>query len=296
MELVNILISTYNGEQYIEKQIESIIKQTYPSIKIYIRDDGSTDKTLDILQKYSNDERITVIQGDNVGFGSSFMQLLDMAAEGEYWAFCDQDDIWDDCKVKNAVEKLRTMEYNEPNMYFHNFYLTDENMNIIGVYSNRISGYSFQMAITECLHMGFATVINKTLRDLMLKGDIMNLRSHDWWAELIVMEFGNVYTDDYIGAMHRRLDSSLSSSSLKSRVKWFFSALKGNSEICNLTRQFKIVFEDKMNEKDRKVLSWFDNSRYNLIVALKKCFYYKRWRSSIISELVVRILMLVGKI
>lgn len=296
MKLVNILISTYNGEKYIREQIDSLLNQTYRNIKIYVRDDGSKDKTLDILHEFSEKNQIILIEGQNAGFGSSFMQLLKLAEEGDYWAFCDQDDVWDSEKIGNAVKYLNQVDERTPNMYFHNFSLTDENLNVTGQYRNRISNYSFQMAITECLHMGFATVINKELRRLMLKGDVMKLRSHDWWAELIVMEFGSVYTDDYIGAKHRRLDISLSSTGLKSRIKWFFGALKGNSEIQNITEQFLSVFGEEMKENDRKILKWFVSEKYNLVKAFKKSFYIRRWRTSMASELVVRFLMLVGKI
>lgn len=296
MKLVNVLVSTYNGEKYIEEQLNSILEQTYPNVKIYVRDDGSNDQTVTILRQYQEREQITLYEGKNVGFGSSFLQLLLLAEEGDYWAFCDQDDIWDVHKIANAFKRLEAMPDNEPNMYFHNFLLADESMNVLGTYHNRIPNYSFQMAITECLHMGFATVINRELRALMLKGNIMALPSHDWWAELIAVEFGNIYTDDYIGAKHRRLDSSLSSSGLTSRVKWFFGALKGNSEINELARQFYDIFGDEMQQRDKKVLSWFVSEQYSFVKSLKKAFYIGRWRTSLVSELVVRCLMLIGKI
>ncbi len=296
MELVNVLVSTYNGEKYIREQLDSILGQTYGNIAVYVRDDGSSDGTVAILKEYEKKEGIHLVVGSNAGFGSSFMQLLQLAEVGDYWAFCDQDDIWDNHKLEKAVAALRTLPEKEPNMYFHNFSLADEHMEITGTYRNRISQYSFQMAITECLHMGFATVVNRNLREMMLKGDVMTLPSHDWWAELIVMEFGHVYTDDYIGAAHRRLDTSLSNNGLGSRIKWFFGALKGKSEIDELSRQFLQAFGEEMKPADRKILEWFVTKHYNPVKALKKAFYIRRWRTSMASELVVRCLMLAGKI
>lgn len=296
MKQVNVLISTYNGEKYIEEQLNSILKQSYSNIKIYVRDDGSDDETYNIINRLNENNQIVIIKGTNVGYGSSFMQLLEIAKEGDYWAFCDQDDVWDTKKIENAVNRLEQMDEKKANMYFHNFELTDEQLNKTDVYRNKIKGYSFQMAITECLHMGFATVINKELRRLMLLGDVSKLRSHDWWAELIVMEFGNIYTDDYIGAKHRRIESSVSSNALQSRIRWFIGALKGKSEIGNITNQFMETFGKEMNQKNRKILNWFVFERYSFIKSLKKCFYIKRWRTSFASELTVRFLMLVGKI
>lgn len=296
MELVNVLLSTYNGEKYIKEQLVSVINQTYEKVKIYVRDDGSNDGTISLLRKFQKDNKIVLLEGENVGFGRSFMHLLQYAEDGDYWAFCDQDDVWDQYKLEHAVEKLRSMHQKEPNMYVHNFLVTDENLKPTTVYQNNIPDYSFQMAITECLHMGFSAVINSEFRALMLKGNIEKLPSHDWWAELIAMEFGNIYVDDYIGAKHRRLDNSLSKNNLKNRLRWLNRALRGGSEIPDITREFIYIFGDEMREADKKVLSLFVTERYNMVNSLKKSFYRKRWRTSIASELVIRFLMLIGKI
>ena len=293
---VNVLISTYNGELYIEDQINSILNQTYSNIKIYVRDDGSTDNTLNILKNYEADGKIQLIKGNNKGYGPSFLELLNIASEGDYWAFCDQDDVWRKNKIERAIVGIQKLDLNKPALYFHNYVLTDENLKNPKRYLNKMPKYLFSMAITQCIHMGFATLINDKLRDMMLRVDGDKLCSHDWWAELIVMEFGNVYTDDYIGAKHRRLDISISSSGMKARVKWFKKALGGNAEIKNLTNEFYREFSGEMNKHDRKILSWFVSEKYNFLKSVKKAFYIHRWRSSFSSELVVRFLMLIGRI
>lgn len=293
---VNVLISTYNGEKYIEEQIDSVLKQTYDNIKIFIRDDGSKDGTLSILRRYQSENKIILIEGENIGYGRSFMRLLKQTKEGDFWAFCDQDDVWDEKKIQNAIEKITTLPMDKPAMYFHNFSVTNEKLEQQYIYRNQIPGYAFPMAITECLHLGFATVINKNLRKKMLRVDVDKLTTHDWWAELLVMEFGNVYVDDYIGAKHRRLDVSVSSDNLSTRLKWLIRALKGNAEISNITSLFLAEFGTEMQEKDRKILQWFVGDRYSLIKSLKKTFYFHRWRSSFSSEIVVRFLMVIGKI
>lgn len=296
MKQVNVLISTYNGEKYISQQIDSILSQTYPEIKIYVRDDGSKDQTVSVLQNYCEKGMIQLLRGTNIGYGPSFLQLLMKAKDGDYWAFCDQDDVWHPDKIQRAVEVLDHMADDSANMYFHNFVLTDENLDEIGTYRNRIPGYEFSMAITECLHMGFATVINRSFRELMLQGDIEHICTHDWWAELVAMEFGNVYTDDRILAKHRRLGSSVSEGNLKNKIRWFQKAWKGNAEISNITTEFQRVFGDVMNRRDKEILSWFAEDNNQVQNSFRKCFYRKRWRSGLVSEVTVRFLMLFGKI
>lgn len=293
-EIVNVLISTYNGEAYIAEQIDSILAQTYSPVRIYVRDDGSKDQTLQVLKGYG--DKIKVLRGKNVGYGRSFLALLKKAEEGSYWAFCDQDDVWEPHKLEKAVAKLRRMPKDKPCMYFHNFSITDEKLKVQSLYHNRLPGYCFSMAITECLHLGFATVMNRELRQLMLRADMKHISTHDWWAELIAMEFGRIYTDDYVGAKHRRIDASVSSSNLSTRIRWFKKALKGNAEICNMTSMFLKEFGNEMKPEDRRVMEWFVSDHYSLSKSLHKAFYGHRWRSSLSSELVVRFLMLIGRI
>lgn len=293
---VNVLVSTYNGEKYLNDQIDSILDQTYPNIEIFIRDDGSNDRTREIIKKYELYDNIVFFQGKNVGYGPSFLELLRVSSEGDFWAFCDQDDVWEKDKIEKAIIGIKKLDQTKPALYFHNYVLTDEELNEQSKYIETMPDYSFPMAITQCIHMGFATLINRKLRDEMLRVDGKNICSHDWWAELIVMEFGEVYYDNYIGAKHRRLDISISSNGIKSRIKWFKKAMGGNAEIKNLTRVFLDEFSEEMDSKDRKILEWFVFSKYNFFKSIKKAFYPHRWRTSFSSELALRFLMLMGRL
>ncbi len=296
MKRVNVLMSTYNGQDYIKEQIESILNQTYHNIKLYVRDDGSTDCTIDILQCYEQQNKIVFIKGNNVGYGASFMQLLLEAEDSDYWAFSDQDDVWDREKIERAVMQLEKMDQDMPAMYCHNYYITDQKLQITGKSNFIQEDYPFYKAITECVHLGFATVINRKLREMMLLAKGRVLISHDWWAELIATEFGTIYVDSYMGAWHRRLENSVSGGDLTSRFKWLWNSLKNETEIHNLTENFWVVFQNKMKNKDKIILSWFVSEKYNLDKALRKVFYYRRWRSGLASEVVVRFLMLIGRI
>ncbi len=296
MKQVNVLISAYNGEKYICEQVESILRQSYPEIHIYIRDDGSSDHTLKVLEKYKDNDRITVIPGKNMGYGGSFLELLSVAEEGDYWAYCDQDDVWLEGKIEAAVKWLDQQDTNKPCMYHSAYYNTDENLNITDTVTSPQKEVNFIGCITHCVHMGFSDVINRKLRELVLKGDRTKLITHDWWTELVVMEFGTVYFDDTPLTKHRRLDSSISVGSFSARWRWFKKALNGNAEIETTTKEFMRVFENNMKEQDQKVLSWFVNDRYSFPDAIRKVFYPHRWRPSMSSELVMRFLMLIGKI
>ena len=299
---VNVLLSAYNGEKYITEQVDSIVRQDYPNLEIYIRDDGSSDRTLDLLKackkENSKGRNIHIYSGKNVGYGPSFLWLLRRSSQGDYWAFCDQDDVWMEDKIRRGVSWMEEQkDRKESALLYHSAFLeTDERLSVKGIYlpEDRDS-YCFQKAITECMHMGFSSLLNRKLRELAVRGPVREIVSHDWWVELIVMEFGRACFDPIPSSFHRRLDSSQSSRALSARAKWVFKALTKESEIRNLTRAFMSVFREDMSKEDRDLLALF-SPPYTFSKALKKSGYPARWRTSLSSELVLRMLMLLGRI
>ena len=140
-----VLMSTYNGEPYIREQLDSIVKQKDVSFKLLIRDDGSSDRTPEILSEYSrNYDNIDFINRDNIenkGFNRSFLSLLEEGLKREkkckYFAFADQDDVWFENKLKSALDYINFKndksgtKDNALLYYYANKYWTDENLNII---------------------------------------------------------------------------------------------------------------------------------------------------------------------
>lgn len=118
---VVILMSTYNGEKYIEEQLESLLNQTYSDIKIFIRDDGSKDRTKEIIKQFlQKSKNIFLIEGENIGFINSFFELLNISDTADYYAYCDQDDVWMEDKIERAVKFLEKSDSNKPVLYFSN--------------------------------------------------------------------------------------------------------------------------------------------------------------------------------
>lgn len=302
MMRVNILISTYNGDKYIKEQIDSILNQTYSNICIYIRDDGSIDNTVSIIQKSYWKEieqgKIILLEGKNRGYRYSFVELLKIAQDGDLWAFCDQDDIWYKNKISWAVEWMLNQNNKEIPLLFHSSYeLYDEQKKkITGAYKPPEYKIDFRRAITDCVYQGFSIVMNKELRIYLLRCNIENNFSHDWMAGLIVEAFGEACFDARIAALHRRVIESQSGMSLKKRFSWMIQVLKGNSDIKNTACEFYRVYKNELEEEKKEMIRWFLLEKYNLAKAVKKAFYPKRWRQSISSEIVMRALMLIGKI
>ena len=107
MEKVDVLLATYNGEQYLQEQIESILNQTYTDFRLLISDDGSKDKTIDIVEEYAKkDDRIIIFkQNENMGVVKNF-EFLMKQVQSKYFMFSDQDDIWKKDKIEKSVKKI----------------------------------------------------------------------------------------------------------------------------------------------------------------------------------------------
>ena len=108
MKKIAVLMCTYNGEKYLKEQIDSIQNQKGVSVFIYVRDDGSKDKTIDILEEYQQKGGLKWFRCKNVGPAVGFMELLYQTARNDfdYFAFSDQDDIWLETKLLNATERI----------------------------------------------------------------------------------------------------------------------------------------------------------------------------------------------
>lgn len=87
---VQVVMSTYNGEKYLKEQIDSILSQEGVDVRLYIRDDGSSDRTTDILASYQEHKNVKIEKGNNLGFAKSFLTALDECDEADYYAFSDQ--------------------------------------------------------------------------------------------------------------------------------------------------------------------------------------------------------------
>ena len=103
---ITVIISTFNGEEYIKEQIDSLLRQEGVSVRINVRDDGSDDNTISIINSF-NDSRIRVFSShENLGPARSFLSLLKDCEESSYYAYCDQDDYWKPKKLITAINML----------------------------------------------------------------------------------------------------------------------------------------------------------------------------------------------
>lgn len=298
---VAVLISTFNGEKWIKDQLDSIINQTYKNVKIFVRDDGSTDGTLNILRNYAQKDKIVLEEGKNIGYIKSFLKVLEDAKGFKYYAFCDQDDIWMDFKIQRAVEKLNKKNNEKALMYFSDYDYYDSEMNFQEHFKGYKKGPSFINAIVDAITLGTCSVINENAKELILESGRKNICSHDWWTYFVCAGMGEIIYDRIATIKYRRHENNVSAcgkSFIKLQVYRIKNFIFGDyfKMVKSQILQYNKFFYDRLPEENKKILSLFTNEKYSLKIALKKVFYPKMFRQNIIDEIMLRFMFLIGKI
>lgn len=194
---IMVLLSTYNGEKYISEQIESVLCQQGVDVHIVARDDGSQDETINILKRISTLDNITVIEGQNIGVVGSFFTLMHEAVchNIDYFAFCDQDDVWKNDKLKVATDIL-SGHGNEPALYMSSFQMVDENLHSIQTNMSR-PNISVEGAIASNCATGCTMVFNKKLLEKSLISNYDDALMHDYWMYMVcLLTGGYIYYDE----------------------------------------------------------------------------------------------------
>ena len=224
MESVMILLSTFNGERYIEEQLDSLLAQENVNLQILVRDDGSKDNTRRILCKYAAlHPNIKLLLEDNCGAEESFNRLCRYAIEEyshEYFAFCDQDDVWDKDKLSIAMDRLKDIPSQVPQLYFSNLLLVDERLTPLGMmYQTGQVNLSKYMTLMQIFTYGCTCVFNKKALELYcLCGK--NLVYHDNWIFVLCQLFGEVVYDDDSHLKYRQHNSNLSEHKINGYAKF----------------------------------------------------------------------------
>lgn len=182
---VQVVMSTYNGEKYLKEQIDSILSQEGVDVRLYIRDDGSSDRTTDILASYQEHKNVKIEKGNNLGFAKSFLTALDECDEADYYAFSDQDDVWEKDKLSTAIEILEEESQSTPLLYCSALQRVDENLNPLHVQSYHGLRINLPSMLTRGRLAGCTFVFNNTLRNLVKNSSQIEMHaSHDSWVLL----------------------------------------------------------------------------------------------------------------
>lgn len=198
---IDILLSTYNSQDYIDDLLNSLLAQTYKNWSLIVRDDCSTDDTIAILNdfKKANSTKLIVINNDGQALGpkKSFEKLLENSSS-DYIMFCDHDDYWLPNKIQDSLKQIHELKKNNPNqpaLVFTDLTVVDQYLNIIHssfwkyskVNPNNIFN-TYKLLINNPAP-GCTFIFNAAVKKLVLPFP-EQARMHDWWIALKVSESG----------------------------------------------------------------------------------------------------------
>ena len=204
MEEILVLMATYNGEKFLKYQIDSILAQEKVKVSILVRDDGSTDNTTLILESYQKNGKLRWYQGNHLNVQNGFYELMQQAGKSnfQYFAFSDQDDVWDKDKLYIGISNIKNIDKSA--LYYCGQKLVDENLNLIGNHElNKERSLETRFILSD--FAGCTGVFNKQLLDEVLLYKPTYMLMHDTWILKVCLCIGgSVIVDPKTHMMYRQ--------------------------------------------------------------------------------------------
>lgn len=239
--LVAIFLCTYNGAGFLAQQLDSIESQTHQNWVVVASDDGSSDQTLEILQQYQAKwptGKLTIRRGPQKGFCQNFLFLAcDPQIKADYYAFCDQDDVWLPAKLEVAIGNIITNQsVDVPYLYCGRTKYVNENLKPCGMSPLFVFPPSFRNALVQSIAGGNTMVFNQSAKNLIEKVGAVDVPSHDWWLyQLISGVEGMVFYDKVPQLLYRQHEFALvgGNNSFSARMERIWMLLQGRFQNWN---------------------------------------------------------------
>jgi len=296
---VEVLLATFNGELYLEEFLESLARQEGVRIFLRVSDDGSIDRTLDILRSFRNRfESCTICAGPSQGPSKNFFSLIEKSTY-EFVALADQDDIWLPHHLISAIKRLsKTPQL--PSLTFSSVTEFSQESNNGSVWPVRFPGSDIRTIVTENLARGCTFVLNSKAIDLIKLYQPEKAIMHDWWILLLIHSSGNVTWSTKPEVRYRIHQNNAvgSSPSFKVRISRFFNNLKARdwlviNQADELLSNYKwSISSQKSHELGsflRDIKSPLLTGRLHLVIS------NLRFRSNFLDEFAVRVAFLLQR-
>lgn len=292
MRKVCILLGTYNGEKYLREQLDSIYAQDYKNLFVFVRDDGSKDSTIQILEEYKNEYGLQYLKGENIGAFPNFIELIRLAPKSDYYAYADQDDVWLEDKISKAIMKIERKDTNKPTLYFGSHIAVS--MNLEKLPNGKLKDFkeieNLALGTMRNICQGSTCVFNNCLMKELKKMPKNISVAHDWWTYLVCMSLkGNIIADNEAYLLYRQHDSNVlgANITLRNRIirrsKMIFG--KRTHEREYMCRNLLEIYGEKLDEKTyntlKEVTDYRSSWRTTLQLLTNKDFYKGGWEYSI---------------
>jgi hypothetical protein len=279
---VAILMCTKNGAKFLSEQLKSIAEQTHTNWTLFASDDGSTDQSKDILERFGQErlQRVIVRNGPKKGVCANFLSLAtDPTIDGDYFAFSDQDDVWHPEKLRRALNWLTSVPNGIPGLYCSRTELISVDGQACGLSPLFTRPPAFENALVQSLGGGNTMVFNHSTKKLLERVGNLDVVLHDWWLYQLVSAAGGMIRYDprpmlkYRQHQHNLIGSNLGWHARFIRIQMMFGGRFHDWNATNIAALNGIP-EDLMKPHNRAVLMLF--AKATSASLLKRLIYLKR--------------------
>jgi glycosyltransferase involved in cell wall biosynthesis len=304
---ITVVMTTYNGEAYVEEQLTSILKGDFKDFSIHVYDDGSTDGTRAILERYAAayPEQVQIFfNPQNKGVIRNFMEGAALS-DSPYLMFADQDDVWLFDKLKKSLAAIKKEEESVgsqvPVVVFTDATVVDENLSVLAASfhkSNHLNTKKLTLSrlLMENKVIGCTMIINRAMQKRLMPYPV-GLRMHDWWIGLIGVALGRIsYLPESTLLYRQHGKNVVGSKNFGNYVKKRVSALGEQRKALEKTEgqaaAFFAAFEPELSQKEKEVLKAF--------ASLKTAGFFKKryllirygfWKTGVLRNIGVFLLI-----
>ena len=255
-EKVLVLMASYNGEKYIEEQLTSLFAQEGVEVELLVRDDGSTDSTREILDRWAQSHPVKWYTGGHLGAKYGFLELTQKAvsSDANFFAYCDQDDVWDRNKLQLALDQLKTADPGRPAMYYCGQRLVDARLQLLSIHKmnpkRTLPGRFVFGDVAGC-----TAAFNRPLLELVASYTPSYLRMHDLWTMKICAAVGGqVFVDPEPHISYRQHGNNVVglSNSVPAKVRRF--KMYCRHDITSQMEQLKQGYGDRLCDEYRALI------------------------------------------
>lgn len=293
---VLILLSTYNGAEFLPELLGSLDAQSLQDFHLRVRDDGSTDGTLAILDEYALRRPASVERGAHVGVPESFFRALDDAdPAADFFAYCDQDDVWLPEKVARAVACLSRADPAVPAPYCSALTPVDAQLEPIGKPRTCTKALDFRNALVENQVSGCTMMFNRAARELLTRGMPRVALMHDHWAYLVVSAFGAIHFDPEPSLLYRQHARNTVGMprGLWSRAR-NFQKRRGMSPLFAQAEEFRALYGGALDAVRLAALDRFLASRQTPSRRLRYALRADTYRHRLVDDVAHRVMVALG--
>lgn len=300
---VAILLCTMQGQHYLHEQLDSILQQTHSAWSIWASDDGSDDGTHAILEDYRarlGDSRFSIHAGPAEGFVANFLSLVCNASiTADYYAFSDQDDVWNADKLARALAWLGSVPRHIPALYCSRTCYVDASNQAIGASPLFARPPGFANALVQSIAGGNTMVLNDAARNLLrLAGADANVASHDWWAYMVISGCGGqVFYESEPTVRYRQHDNNLEGANnhWTGRLLRLYQLLQGRFRVWNDKNTAALQrMREHLTPENQRRLDEFEKARsgglFARLIAFRRSGVYRQTALDNLSLIVAVVL------